>query len=259
MIAAGNFFFKYRNWLFIILYLLLFIPSPPLFGENSFGNYFYRWPITIGLFVTVAGQLIRGATIGLAYIIRGGKQGKVYAEQLVTTGIFSHTRNPLYIGNILMLMGVGILSNSLLYVFIVMPLFMVIYQAIVLAEENFLRNKFGQSFDEYCLRVNRWIPRLKSLGDTFNSMRFNWRRWLLKEYNTQYVWLTGITLILLLKYPQLTAYDEWKRNFLLLIILPSLLFLYLLVRYLKKSGTLSEEPTGRLRVGHKNGIDTENA
>src|SRR5688572_30449159 len=123
MIAAGNFFFKYRNWLFIILYLLLFIPSPPIFGKKSLGDYFYLWPITIGLFVTIAGQLIRGATIGLAYIIRGGKQGKVYAEQLVTTGIFSHTRNPLYIGNILMLTGVGILSNSLLYVFVVMPLF----------------------------------------------------------------------------------------------------------------------------------------
>ena len=131
MIRIGNFFFKYRNWLFIILYLLLFLPSPPIFGERTLGPGYYLWPIIIGLLVTVSGQLIRGLTIGLAYIIRGGKEGKVYAEKLVTTGIFNHCRNPLYVGNILMLLGVGILSNSLLYVAVIMPLFLLIYQAIV--------------------------------------------------------------------------------------------------------------------------------
>jgi protein-S-isoprenylcysteine O-methyltransferase Ste14 len=236
MITLGNFFFKYRNWLFIILYLLLFVPSPPLFSEKIFGTEYYWWPIIIGLLITITGQAIRGATIGLAYIIRGGKEGKVYAEELVTTGIFSHCRNPLYVGNILMLLGVGVLSNSLLYVAVIMPLFLVIYQAIVLAEENFLRNKFGASFDQYCSRVNRWIPSLKGLSSTFRSMHFKWKRWILKEYNTQYVWLTGIVLILLFKYPQLTNYDERNRNLLLAVLLPLLLFIYLLVRFLKKSG-----------------------
>ena len=240
MISIGNFFFKYRNWLFIILYLLLFVPSPPLFGEKLFGTYYYWWPIIIGLVITVSGQAIRGATIGLAYIIRGGKEGKVYAEELVTTGIFSHCRNPLYVGNILMLLGVGVLSNSLLYVAVIMPLFLLIYQAIVLAEENFLRNKFGAAFQQYCSRVDRWIPSLKGISTTFRSMTFKWKRWILKEYNTQYIWLTGIVLILLLKYPQLTRFNENTRNLLLWIILPFLLLMYVLVRYLKKSGKWKE-------------------
>ena len=240
MISIGNFFFKYRNWLFIILYLLLFVPSPPLFGEKLFGTYYYWWLIIIGLVITVSGQAIRGATIGLAYIIRGGKEGKVYAEELVTTGIFSHCRNPLYVGNILMLLGVGVLSNSLLYVAVIMPLFLLIYQAIVLAEENFLRNKFGAAFQQYCSRVNRWIPSLKGISTTFRSMTFKWKRWILKEYNTQYIWLTGIVLILLLKYPQLTRFNENTRNLLLWIILPFLLLMYVLVRYLKKSGKWKE-------------------
>lgn len=230
MIRIGNFFFKYRNWLFLVLYLLLFLPSPPLFTT-------YSWPLIIGLLVTVTGQLIRGATIGLAYIIRGGKEGKAYAEELVTNGIFSHCRNPLYVGNILMLLGVGILANSLLYVLIIMPLFMLIYQSIVLAEENFLRNKFGEKFNQYCKRVNRWIPSLKGIFATFGSMRFHWKRWLIKEYNTQYIWLTGITLIILFKYPELTHFDERKRNVLLAIVLPLLLVFYVTIRYLKKSGT----------------------
>ena len=240
MIKIGNFFFKYRNWLFIILYLLLFLPSPPLFSEEVFGPAYYLWPIIIGLIITVTGQAIRGATIGLAYIIRGGKEGKVYAEELVTTGIFNHCRNPLYVGNILMLLGVGVLSNSLLYVAVVMPLFLIIYQAIVLAEENFLRGKFGASFDQYCSRVNRWVPSLKGISTTFRSMTFKWKRWILKEYNTQYIWLTGIVLILLLKYPQLTSHNEHKRNVLLATILPFLLLMYVLVRYLKKSGKWKE-------------------
>jgi hypothetical protein len=135
-----------------------------------------------------------------------------------------------------MLFGVGVLSNSLLYVLVIMPLFLVIYQAIVLAEENFLRNKFGDSFNQYCKRVNRWVPSFTGLSNTFNSMHFQWKRWILKEYNTQYIWLTGIVLILLFKYPQLTHYDTSLRNMLLAIILPFLLLLYLTVRYLKKSG-----------------------
>ena len=240
MITLGNFFFKYRNFLFIFLYLLLFIPSRKLFHPDQFGPNYWIIPLVIGLVITVSGQLIRGATIGLAYIVRGGKDGKVYAENLVTEGIFRHCRNPLYVGNILMLFGVGVLSNSLIYVLVVMPLFILIYQAIVLAEENFLLQKFGEKFKAYCQRVNRWIPSFSNISDTFKSMHFKGKRWLLKEYNTQYVWLTGITLILLFRYPQLTHYNENKRNILLGIILPILLILYLVVRYLKKSGRLTE-------------------
>lgn len=240
MIQIGNFFFKYRNLLFILLYLALFIPSSPIFSPEVFGPTYFLWPITIGLIVTITGQLIRGATIGLAYIIRGGKDGKVYAEDLVTEGIFNHCRNPLYVGNILMLAGVGILSNSLLYILVFIPFFLFVYQAIVLAEENFLRSKFGEKFNQYCKKVNRWIPNLIGIGKTFSGMHFKWKRWILKEYNTQYVWLSGITLILLFKYPELTNNDTVLRNTLLIIILSILLLLYLFVRYLKKSGKMVE-------------------
>lgn len=240
MIQIGNFFFKYRNFLFIILYLLLFIPSPPLFGEKTFGQNYYLYPIILGLLVTITGQIIRGMTIGLAYIVRGGRDKKVYADQLVTEGIFTHVRNPLYVGNILMLLGVGILANSLIYVAVIMPLFLFIYQAIVLAEENFLRNKFGVSFDEYTKKVHRWIPNLSGIGKTFSAMSFKWKRWLIKEYNTQFVWLSGIALILLFKYPQLTNGDESLRYTLAAIAVAVFLAYYLFVRYMKKSKKWTE-------------------
>jgi len=240
MVPIGNFFFKHRNWLFIFFYVALLIPSWPLFSINQFGERYWLWPICIGLFVTFFGQLIRGLTIGLAYIVRGGREGKPYAEGLVTEGIFNHCRNPLYLGNIFMLLGLGILANSLAYVAIVMPVFLFIYQAIVLAEENFLRSKFGNEFIEYCKKVNRWFPRLAGLGKTFRSMQFNWRRWILREHTTQFIWLNGIVLLLLLKYPELTGHDEQMRNWLIGILCGSLLIIYVLIRFLKKTGRFKE-------------------
>jgi protein-S-isoprenylcysteine O-methyltransferase Ste14 len=240
MITIGNFFFKYRNVLFIFLYLAIFIPSKPIFEAETFGAKFYLLPILLGLIITISGELIRGLTIGLAYILRGGKNKKVYAEELVTSGIFSHCRNPLYVGNILMLLGVGILANSLLYVAFIMPLFLFIYQSIVLAEEHFLRSKFGEQFNAYCKRVNRWIPDFKGIHQTLNSMQFNSRRWLLKEYNTIFIWMLGIAWILLLKYPAISNYNENLQHILLVVFSIFFLIIYLYIRYLKKSGKLIE-------------------
>jgi Putative protein-S-isoprenylcysteine methyltransferase len=228
MVQIGNFFFRYRNYLFIFLYLALFIPSPPIFSH-------YVYPLVIGLVITVAGQLIRGLTISLAYIVRGGKDKKVYADKLVTDGFFAHCRNPLYVGNILMLLGVGILVNSLIYLVVFIPLFLFIYQAIVLAEENFLRQKFGSEFDAYTKCVHRWLINPVGLAKTISGMHFFWKRWLVKEYNTQVIWLTGIAIILFYKYTH-WSWDTDTRNTWLAIVLVILAVYYLTIRYLKKSG-----------------------
>lgn len=235
MVSIGNFFFKHRNWLFIVFYAALFLPSPVLFPEAL-----DTWSIALGLAITVGGQLVRGLTIGLAYIVRGGKEGKPYAEGLVTEGIFRHCRNPLYVGNILMLLGVGVLANSLYYVAIMIPLFLFIYQAIVLAEEDFLRKKFGAGFDAYCKDVNRWWPTFGGLSSTLNSMEFNWKRWILKEHTTQFIWLIGIALLLLFNHPALTNNNADCRNTWLIGSLSGLTILYILIRIMKKTGRFKE-------------------
>jgi hypothetical protein len=144
------------------------------------------------------------------------------------------------VGNILMLLGVGILANSLLYVAIVMPVFLFIYQAIVLAEEDFLRKKFGSGFDNYCKKVNRWIPDLRGLSKTISGMSFNWKRWVLKEHTTQYIWMAGILLILILRYPELTGNNETVRNTTGILLLSILTLVYILIRVLKKTGRFKE-------------------
>ena len=232
MITIGNFFFKYRNQLFIFLYALLLIPSPELFTVEKFGQDYWFLSFYIGLFITTAGIVIRGLTIGLTFIERGGKDLKIHADALITRGLFTHCRNPLYVGNNLMLLGLGILSNSLIYVLVVVPVFLFIYQAIVLAEENFLKQKFGIAYEEYCANVNRWLPSMTGIGETFSTMKFNWVRWLFTEYNTQIFWLTGVFLTIIFKYPQVVGEGTEIRNKWTLIVLPVMVIYYLFLRWL---------------------------
>ena len=232
MIKLGNFLFRNRNGIFPIFYLMLFVPSREVFTN----------PVTamiIGFSVTIIGQLIRIITIGLVYIIRGGKDRRVYAEDLVTTGIFSHCRNPLYVGNILILVGLGIASNSLLFMAVFTPLFLFFWQAIVLAEENYLRNKFGEQYNDYCKRVNRWLINPNGLGTTLGSMQFKWKRVIIREYNSTYIWMTGAVLIVMKHFYFHDHRFDFKKNLPMFIsILVLFLLLYLFARYLKKSRKL---------------------
>lgn len=211
---------------------MLFVPSLEVFPN----------PVTamiIGFTVTLLGQLTRVITIGLVYIIRGGQNRRVYAEDLVTTGIFSHCRNPLYVGNILILVGLGIASNSLLFMAVFTPLFLFFWQAIVLAEENYLRNKFGAQYDEYCSKVNRWLINFKGLGKTISSMEFKWKRVIIREYNSTYIWMTGAVLIVMKHfYVHKDQFDFQSNLYTFIGILVLLLLLYLFARYLKKSRKL---------------------
>lgn len=229
MVKLGNFLFRNRNGIFPLFYLMLFVPSWEVFTN----------PVTamlIGLSVTVIGQLIRIITIGLVYIIRGGKDRRVYAEDLVTTGIFSHCRNPLYVGNILILVGLGIASNSLLFMAVFTPLFLFFWQAIVLAEENYLRNKFGEQYNEYCKRANRWLINFNGIGKTLSSMQFKWKRVIIREYNSTYIWMTGAVLIMMKHFYFHKDQFDFRQNLPIFIsILVLLLLLYLFARYLKKS------------------------
>lgn len=230
MVQLGNFLFHYRNMLFPVFYLFLFLPIEPLLFAQ------YETALWLGFAVAFIGQAVRVTTIGLKYIIRGGRHRRVYAEDLVTDGLFAHTRNPLYVGNVLILIGLGIMSNTLWFNIILSPLFLIFYQAIIRAEENFLRNKFGKAFDQYCADTNRWLPKLKGLGKTLRSMEFNWNRVIIKEYTATFIWLTGAVLMIGKRYWWQQPADTpsnlawWMGG-----ILAALLTLYLFTRYLKKS------------------------
>lgn len=188
MTKLGHWFFHYRTSLSPFLLLLLFIPGEALFADPMVAA-------VAGLLVAGLGQVIRASTIGLQYIVRGGRGHRVYADDLVTGGLFAHSRNPLYVGKFFMAVGVGLATNSWSAFLAVCVAYSFMYHAIVLAEEEYLRGKFGAAFDEYCRRVPRWVPKLRRLRRTFAEMRFDWGRVLEKEYSAPLGWVLPITLI----------------------------------------------------------------
>jgi hypothetical protein len=182
------------------------------------------WEIVVGTIIALSGQTLRALTIGLAYIKRGGKKKKVYAETLVQEGIFAHCRNPLYLGNLLILIGVGIAGNSLLFVLFGIPFLIFAYLAIIYAEENYLGKKFGQEFDDYCRRVNRIIPNFSGLGNTMKGMEFKWNRLVVKEYATPFVWVTGLTFLIMKdtyldRGYEASKYTLWSMSLLILVVI----------------------------------------
>ena len=177
----------------------------------------------VGIAVTLSGQTLRALTVGLVYIKRGGRNKQVYAEKLVQSGIFSHCRNPLYLGNLLILTGVGIVSNSGLFVALGLPFLVFAYLSIIHAEENYLRNKFGQEFKDYCNRVNRIIPNLSGMVSTIRSMEFHWKRLVVKEYATPFAWIMGTAILIIRHIYHRWGYEGSKNSIIGLVIFSCLL------------------------------------
>lgn len=183
IIAIGNFLFKHRNYMFPLIILLIFIAIPPqetLFGSAALEDQ-KDW---LAIFFGMLGLGIRAAVIGFAYIKRGGLNKKVYADNLVTSGIFAICRNPLYVGNVVIYFAIFLMHGSFLVLFFGTSLFILIYVSLIAAEENFLRSKFGAEFDEYCAKTPRWIPALGNLRSAISGMEFDFKKVILKDYTT---------------------------------------------------------------------------
>ena len=119
--------------------------------------------------------------------------------------------------------------------------FLFSYHAIVMAEESFLKDKFGEEFDRYCSYVSRWGINLSTIRKTLASMEFNWRRVLSKDNTTMLTWI--LTIILLLTVDHFDMYGlVFNKKFLLEISLAlvTALSAFCVVRIMKKNGVLSE-------------------
>ena len=76
---------------------------------------------------------------------------------LVIDGIYGRTRNPLYLGAILIYLGLGVAAGSLWAIVLVVPLLWLINVGVIAREERYLERKFGDTYRAYKARVRRWV------------------------------------------------------------------------------------------------------
>ena len=239
LLGYGNYMFKARNVVFPILMVVILIGFKPVApgGDVALDNVI-NW---IGVGIALAGAVIRGVVVGMEYIKRGGLGRKVYADDLVTGGMFAHGRNPLYVGNLLIVLGTFVIHNSPWVYLIGGAFFIVTYIAIVGAEETFLLNKFGDQYRDYCDSTMRWGIKFKGLGNTLSEHVFNWRRVIVKEYTTDAT--AAVTILIVLGYEQIVRHGMSEAGGALACVAASLVGVgaaTLAIRALKKSGRLKE-------------------
>ena len=81
-------------------------------------------------------------------------------KRLVSRGLYHYTRNPMYVGVLTVILGWALLFRAIVLVLYTFAVGICFHLSIVLYEERHLRRAFGTAYDEYCVRVGRWLPRL---------------------------------------------------------------------------------------------------
>ncbi|MGB5289804.1 MAG: isoprenylcysteine carboxylmethyltransferase family protein [Ignavibacteriaceae bacterium] len=142
--------FKYRSYTPIPFLVIMII-----FQASTI------WTLVIGFTIAMLGELIRFWGVSWA----GSETrttGSVGGTFLIINGPFAYVRNPLYVGNILIYLGLGVMSFAWFpYLQIVAILFFLLqYYLIVKEEESYLREKFREDYKNYCENVPPFFPRL---------------------------------------------------------------------------------------------------
>ncbi len=103
-------------------------------------------------------------------------------EELTTSGPYAYTRNPLYLGSLILAIGFAVASRSWWIAGVTLLMFLAIYLPVIGGEEKYLRERFPE-FDSYASKVPRLVPRLIAPahgGDGAFSRELYWKH---REYN----------------------------------------------------------------------------
>lgn len=139
-------------------------------------NFWMRWRVRLGYPVAVVYWLAAspqprwiaaGAVVAfLGLLVRAMAAGHLRkSQELTTTGLYSRTRNPLYLGSAILAAGFVIAGDSWPAGAIVVLYFGVFYYAVMRNEEQELRVRYGQAFAEYAARTPLFLPRMFASHD----------------------------------------------------------------------------------------------
>lgn len=176
-------FFKFRGFTPIPFILILLYQSD-----------MRLWTSIAGAILALIGEFIRINGVRAA----GGRTRtrNVGAKELCTGGLFSHVRNPLYLGNIMIYGGMTLFAGGrwlLPLFFIGMFFFICQYALIISLEEGTLWGIFGETYREYCANVPRLFPRLSPWTKHAEVKFLSWKKVLKTEKSTLMVF--GVFLV----------------------------------------------------------------
>jgi protein-S-isoprenylcysteine O-methyltransferase Ste14 len=120
-----------------------------------------RTSIVLGVAVAFPGLLVRAWASG--HVEKN--------EQLAVSGPYAHTRNPLYLGSLILGAGFALAARSWWIAVVIVFFFVAIYVPVIGAEERFLRSRFRE-FENYANHVPILFPRLSRFGET--PQAFSW-------------------------------------------------------------------------------------
>lgn len=118
------------------------------------------WGLLGGLPFSLAGELLRCWAVGLAG--DATRESHLEAPLLITSGPYAWTRNPLYLGTLLNVFGLGLACfapASPGRLFATVGACLLFYRHLAQGEEEFLRSRFGTQYVNYARQVPAWLPR----------------------------------------------------------------------------------------------------
>lgn len=184
IVRQGGWLFRWRSYVILgFTPIFLFVVTQPEPIEARFGAFADGAYEAACILLAFIGLAIRAATVGFVPAGTSGRNTqRQIADALNTTGLYSLTRNPLYLGNAVTIMAVALFSQDI-FVILLMLFFQVIYhERIIATEEKFLADKFGSPYLDWAKHVPAFFPRLS--GWTPPSLPFSFRNVLRREYSS---------------------------------------------------------------------------
>jgi len=236
----GNWLFRWRSYLPLLGIPILFIALrntkliERFFGDST-GDLWESCSIVVSFF----GLIVRCITVG--YVPRGtsGRNTKwQVAESLNTAGVYAVVRNPLYLGNFLIVFGVALFIQVWWFALVMWIGFWLYYERIIFAEEEFLRRKFVDQFVDWAKKTPAIIPRLRNWQKP--DLPFSVKTVIRREFSTyfsivaSFFFLEIVTNLLTQK--RFYVHSSW------VIFFSVNLVIYLILRIIKKKTKILNVP-----------------
>jgi protein-S-isoprenylcysteine O-methyltransferase Ste14 len=119
------------------------------------------WSRTPGLIFLISGGLLVlacGGILGTRGILETPGD-RFFSKEFVTFGPFRYLRNPMSLGGVILMMGLGLYESSVSILVFALALFLFLHLLVVYVEEPGLEKRFGGSYQTYKRSVNRWLPK----------------------------------------------------------------------------------------------------